>query len=68
MKLLLEAKREGYSTDQIRSTMTVGELIKFLSDYDEDTEVYISNDRGYTYGSITMDDFTEEDEEENEEE
>lgn len=68
MKLLLEAKREGYSTDQIRSTMTVGELIQFLSDYDEDTEVYISNDRGYTYGSITMDDFTEEDEEENEEE
>lgn len=58
-KLLLEANREGYGLDQIRSTMTVGELIAFLSDYDEDTEIYISNDRGYTYGSITESDFRE---------
>ena len=34
--------------------MTVGELIEFLSDYDEDTLFVLSHDRGYTYGSINQ--------------
>lgn len=59
--LILEAKRTGYGTDQISNTMTVGELIAFLQDFDEDQKIYISNDRGYTYGGITYDDFREED-------
>lgn len=67
-KLMIAAEREGYSTDQIRNTMTVGELIAYLEQFDEDEPVYLSHDRGYTYGGITEDRFEEiEDEEEYEE-
>lgn len=52
-KLILSTLREGYGTDQVRTTMTVGELIAFLEDYDEDTPVFLSFDNGYTYGGIT---------------
>ena len=51
--LLIGAKREGYSPKQCPGTMTVGDLIDYLSGYDEEMRVYISNDEGYTYGSIT---------------
>lgn len=51
--LFIEGKREGYSVDQIRHTITVGEMISFLEDLDEDTKIYLDNDNGYTYGSIT---------------
>lgn len=56
-KLIIEAMREGYGTDQIRETMTVGELIEFLQEFDEDLPVYLGHDRQgygfYTYGGIT---------------
>lgn len=52
-RLILDTFREGYGTDQVKKTMTVGELIAFLSDYDEDTPVYLGFDRRYTYGGIT---------------
>lgn len=56
-KIIIDAMREGYGTDQIRETMTVGELIEFLQDYDEDLPVYLGHDRQgygfYTYGGIT---------------
>lgn len=54
--LIIEANREGYSIEQAeneRTAITVGELIRLLEDFDEDTKIYISNDRGYTYGSVT---------------
>ena len=54
--LIIEAKREGYSIEQAeneREAITVGELMQMLEDFDEDTKVYISNDNGYTYGSVT---------------
>jgi len=38
-KLIYNTFREGYSIDQIRRTMTVGELISFLSDFDEDASI-----------------------------
>ena len=65
--LLLEANRTGYGTDQISRTMTVGQLIAFLEDFDEDMKVYISNDNGYTFGGITYDCFREEEVEEEDE-
>lgn len=65
--LIMEAERTGYSIDQIRQTMTVGDLIAFLSDYDEDTPIYTSQDNGYTYGGIGYDNFREEDSEEEDE-
>lgn len=54
--IIIEAKREGYSIEQAeneREAITVGELMQMLEDFDEDTKVYISNDNGYTYGSVT---------------
>ena len=56
--LLIEGRREGYSFSQIRRTMTVGELIDFLEDYDRDTLVYLNNDNHYTYGGITKSSFS----------
>lgn len=50
---------EGYGPDQVRKTMTVGELIAFLEDYDEDTPVYLSFDNSYTYGGISEGRFEE---------
>ena len=59
---------EGYGTSQIRRTMTVGELVDVLSQYDEDTPVYLSFDNGYTYGGITEERFEEDYGEDNEDE
>ena len=59
MKLFIEGRRNGYSTEQIKNTMTVGDLIRFLEQYDEDTKVYLNNDNGYTFGSITESSFDE---------
>lgn len=59
MKLYFDAMREGYSPDQIWRTMTVGELMGFLSQYDEDTPIYTTHDNRYTYGGIREDMFSE---------
>ncbi len=50
--LIINTTREGYGIDQVRRTMTVGELISFLEYYDKDSKVYLSFDNGYTYGGI----------------
>ena len=50
--LILYTEREGYAVDQCGQTMTVGDLIEFLQDYDEEMPIYLAFDRGYTYGSI----------------
>lgn len=44
--------REGYSTDQIGYTMTVGDMIDFLRRFDKDAKIYLDNDNGYTYGGV----------------
>ena len=59
MKLYIEGRREGYAPDQCRQTMTVEELIAYLEQFDNDTEVYLRNDNGYTYGSITGSSFSD---------
>ena len=56
-KLFIEGRRDGYNPSQCYKTFTVGELIELLQDYDEDMEVYLKNDNGYTYGSISFDSF-----------
>lgn len=50
--IALETSREGYSPEQLGSTMTVKELIRELEQYDEEAKVIFSNDDGYTYGTI----------------
>lgn len=56
--LYISGKRNGYGLDQCGRTLTVGELIRILEDFDEDRPVYLRNDNGYTYGSITEWDIT----------
>ena len=51
--IVWEARRDGYGIDQLRNPMTVGELKAILEDYEDDTLVILSHDRGYTYGSIS---------------
>ena len=57
--LFIEGRRNGYYPDQCGETMTVGELIAFLEQFDEEMPVYLKNDNGYTYGNITMRSFEE---------
>ena len=68
--IIIEAQREGYSIHQCYRTMTVGELVQALSEYDEDTPIYFSHDNGYTYGSLKEEniDIRYDEEEENYEE
>lgn len=54
--IFINGKRNGYGPEQCGRTLTIRELIEILSEYDEDTEVFLSNDSGYTYGSITEND------------
>lgn len=60
-KLIINASRQGYATDQIGRTMTVGELIEFLEDFEPDVPIYLGHDiqsyGWYTYGGITESDF-----------
>ena len=65
-KLFINGKRNGYSPEQCGRTLTVGELIVIFHGYDPDMEVYLKNDNGYTYGSITDYDVYEDEEEEEE--
>ena len=67
MRLYIEGRRNGYAPDQCGRTMTVGELICFLEQFDDDTEVFLKNDNGYTYGNITEGSFEEDYEEEDDE-
>lgn len=55
-KLFIRGKRNGYAPDQCGETLTVGELIAILEKYDHDLPVFLVNDNGYSYGSITEDD------------
>lgn len=55
--LVIETSRTAYSPSQVKQTMTVGELIELLEDYDENMPVVLSHDNGYTYGGITQYDF-----------
>lgn len=58
--LFITGNRNGYSPEQCGRTMTVGELMEYLAEFDEDAPIYLRNDGGYTYGSINERDFSEE--------
>ena len=52
--IAIEALRETYrAKDLTERTLTVGELIEELSQFDDDTPIVISNDDGYTYGRVS---------------
>lgn len=64
-RLMIQAMRESYGKDDVR-TMTVGELIAALEEFDEEMPVILSHDSGYTYGGIRYDLMEEEEDEEDE--
>lgn len=63
MVLIISQERSGYSPKQAGSTLTAGELVELLEEYDEDTPVYIGNDRTdygwYTYGRLSFSEIEE---------
>lgn len=51
--VFINGARDGYAPDQIiDDTITVGELIDMLSDYNPAEKVMLINDNGYTFGII----------------
>lgn len=59
-KLFIEGRRNGYSPEQCGETMTVREMIEWLKQFDDETQLFLINDKGYTYGSITESSFQDE--------
>lgn len=60
--VIISAHRQAYRIDNVlkHSTMTVGELVKFLEEnFDEDSPLILSHDNGYTYGALDADYFRE---------
>ena len=57
--LYIDGRRNGYGPDQCGKTMTVSEMIDFLSQFDGDLPIYLNNDNGYTFGNIDEDSFKE---------
>jgi len=57
--MTIKAERECYSRRDV-CTMTVGELISALENYNHNDKVYLSFDGGYTYGGITESNMKEE--------
>ena len=66
--LFIEGRRNGYDPEQCGRTMTVQELIDYLCEFDPNEKVYLNNDNGYTYGSITENSFQLEEAERNDRE
>ena len=58
---VIEAQRAGYSISQVAGrAITVGEMIEWLQQFDEDSPVIVSNDNGYTYGPVRQSDLSSE--------
>lgn len=52
MKLVFGAEREAYSIENVCNPITVGDLKWLLEEFDDDDEIIISHDRGYTFGTL----------------
>ena len=57
--LFINANNNGYEPSQCGRTITIGELIDLLSDFDEDMTIYLKLGNRYSYGTIREDDFIE---------
>lgn len=54
MVITFEAEREGYTRGQVYKPLTVGELREFLEQYEDEALIFLSHDRGYTYGTLRL--------------
>lgn len=50
-QLIISVEREAYNPNEVH-TITARDLRDLLSDYNDDTEIIISFDNGYTYGGL----------------
>lgn len=57
--LFFETEAHAYAPEDCTNTMTVGELLYFLDQYEDDTLIMFSNDNGYTYGRVFESDIRE---------
>ena len=57
--ICLDTARDAYAIQDCYNSMTVREMIEYLSQFDEDSPVVFRNDKGYTYGNITHGSFEE---------
>lgn len=56
----IKTSRDSYSRRYvIDPSLTVGELIEILNQYDDDTKVIFNNDNGYTFGFLREEDIYE---------
>lgn len=65
--IFINTNHSGYAPEQCGKTLTVGELISILEDFEEDCPVYLRHDNGYTYSSIIECDISTQEELENNE-
>lgn len=54
--VFIDGHSNGYTPKQCGDTLTVGELMQALCEYEDDIPVYIRHDNGYSYGSV-LDEF-----------
>lgn len=59
-------QRGYYSIADINNTLTVGELIEILEQYDKSIPIYLSLNNGWNYGGLFENNFYLEDNEGNE--
>lgn len=60
MIIVMNARRTVYSKeDAAKKSITVGDLICMLEQFDEDDIIVTGHDNGYTYGEIQDFDFEE---------
>ena len=57
--ICLDTARDAYAIQECYRSMTVREMIDYLSQFDEDSPIVFRNDKGYTYGNITHESFEE---------
>jgi len=57
--LVMATIRKAYSPDQIKRSLTVGELKELLEGFDDDLIVVTSHDDEYTFGGVSESDFEE---------
>ena len=59
--VFIDVARETYSPREATRTLTVGQLIEILEEFDQDSPVIVRHDNGYTYGTLAVTDLSCED-------
>ena len=55
--IIIKSHRDGYRISQVENTMTVGQLISYLQNFNENDKLYVSHDGGFMYSGVYEEDF-----------